>query len=189
MTTTRADAGGSPEGRDPGDVLHAHRTEAAEERRRTASALALAPEADLAEAWRAWPEIAGADRPEVDFLREPESGIVMVQARTGGTGDRFHLGEATATRATALVRAGGAEATGTAYVLGSRPEHAALAAIFDALLASPQGDLVRGRVIEPLEAARVERERADRAAARSTVVDFFTVARENLGVDDEEDDE
>jgi alpha-D-ribose 1-methylphosphonate 5-triphosphate synthase subunit PhnG len=34
-------------------------------------------------------------------------------------------------------------------------------------------------VIEPLEAAQLARDLADRAEARATVVDFFTVAREH----------
>lgn len=153
------------------------------ERRRTARVLAGADEQQLARAWSEWP-----DRPEVSYLREPESGLVMVQARTGGTGDRFHLGEATATRATVAIDGA---AVGTAYVLGSRPEHAALAAIFDGLLATDRRDEVLSRVIEPLEAEQAERDRAARADARATVVDFFTVARENdgFGPDDDEDDE
>lgn len=156
------------------------------ERRRTARVLALAPEDALARLWEAWP-----DRPEVEFLRGPESGLVMVQGRIGGTGDRFHLGEATVTRATVVVRSRAAEpdeAVGTAYVLGSHPDHAGLAAIFDALLASGRRERVLAEVIEPLERAQAERDARDRAAARSTVVDFFTVARENSGPDEEDDE-
>jgi alpha-D-ribose 1-methylphosphonate 5-triphosphate synthase subunit PhnG len=156
------------------------------ERRRTARVLALAPEDALARLWEAWP-----DRPEVEYLRGPESGLVMVQGRIGGTGDRFHLGEATVTRATVVVRSHAAEpdeAVGTAYVLGSHPDHAGLAAIFDALLASDRRERVMAEVIEPLERAQAERDARDRAAARSTVVDFFTVARENSGPDGEDDE-
>ena len=156
---------------------------APEERRRTARVLSGATEAELAELWRRWP-----DRPEVEYLRGPEAGLVMVQARTGGTGDRFHLGEATVTRATVAVRADGDEAVGTAYVLGSHPEHAALAAIFDAMLGSAARERVLARVIDPLERAQHERDRQRRRDARATVVDFFTVARENDGSDDEDDD-
>lgn len=160
------------------------------ERRRTARVLALAPEAELARLWERWP-----DRPEVRYVRGPEAGLVMVQGRIGGTGDRFHLGEATVTRATVAVRSGGAdagaapdEAVGTAYVLGSHPDHAGLAAIFDALLASPQRERVLAEVIAPLERAQAERDARERAAARSTVVDFFTVSRENSGPDEEDDE-
>lgn len=154
-----------------------------QERQRTARVLCGATEAELAELWRTWP-----DRPEIEYLRGPEAGLVMVQARTGGAGDRFHLGEATVTRATVAVRAGGEESVGTAYVLGSHPEHAALAAIFDGLLQSDARERVIARVIEPLERAQHERDAQARRDARATVVDFFTVARENDGSDDEDDE-
>lgn len=152
-------------------------------RRRTARVLSLARESELTELWRRWEH-----RPEIEHLRAPESGLVMVQGRTGGTGDRFHLGEATVTRATVLVRTDGEESVGTAYVLGSRPEHAELAAIFDGMLASPQRERVLADVIEPLERALAADDGQRRADARSTVVDFFTVARENSGADDEDDE-
>lgn len=156
-----------------------------EERRRTARVLNGASEAQLADLWRTW-----RDRPEVEYLRGPESGIVMVQGRIGGTGDRFNLGEATVTRTTVTVRTGAEESIGTAYVLGSHPEHSALAAIFDGMLDSAARDRVLSDVIAPLEREQVERETQARRDARSTVVDFFTVARENDGFGgDEEDDE
>lgn len=154
-----------------------------QERRRTARVLAQASVAELADLWREWP-----DRPEVEYVRGPESGLVMVQARTGGTGDRFHLGEATATRATVAVRSSDDEAVGTAYVLGSHPEHAALAAIFDGLLGSVQADRVREEVIAVLEQRQDARDAERRTDARSTVVDFFTVARENDSSDEDDDE-
>jgi len=157
--------------------------DAVSERRRTARVLANAPQADLQRLWDAWP-----DPPEVQYLRGPEAGLVMVQGRVGGTGDRFHVGEATVTRATVLVHQPGGQSTGTSYVLGSHPEHAGLAAIFDALLAGPARDRVLAEVIEPLESAQAERDARARAQARSTVVDFFTVARENDGPEDEDDE-
>src|SRR5690606_15116861 len=71
------------------------------DRQRTARVLAGASQAELADLWREWP-----DRPDVEYVRGPEQGLVMVQARAGGRGDRFHLGEATVTRATVAVRSG-----------------------------------------------------------------------------------
>jgi alpha-D-ribose 1-methylphosphonate 5-triphosphate synthase subunit PhnG len=105
----------------------------------------------------------------------------MVQGRIGGTGDRFNLGEATVSRATVMLHGAGAdEASGTSYVLGSHPEHAGLAAVFDALLSAPtQRERVLTDVIEPLEREQTKRDSAANADARSTVVDFFTVAREH----------
>lgn len=163
------------------------------ERRRTARVLATAEFAELERLWAEWPET-----PEVEHLRGPESGLVMVQGRSGGTGDRFNLGEATVTRATVIVRPAGStevagtevasdETVGTAYVLGSHPEHATIAACFEALLAGEARERVLADVIAPLEQAQGERDARARAEARSTVVDFFTVARENGP--DEEDEE
>lgn len=149
---------------------------AVDERRRAARVLAGASHADLAELWAAWGE-----QPDVTYLRGPEAGLVMVQGRIGGTGDRFNLGEATVTRATVMLDGAGVEeVTGTSYVLGSHPEHAGLAAVFDALLSAPaQRSRVLANVIEPLERGQAERDAARNADARSTVVDFFTVAREH----------
>ena len=157
-----------------------------DERRRTARVLADASAAQLAERWREW-----HDRPEVEYLRGPESGIVMVQGRVGGTGDRFNLGEATVTRATVAVGSGAERGIGTAYVLGSHPEHAALAAIFDGMLQTDARDRVMTSVIEPLEQQHRDRDLQARRDARATVVDFFTVARENdgFGSAEDEDDE
>ncbi|UZN02884.1 phosphonate C-P lyase system protein PhnG [Cellulomonas sp. S1-8] len=144
--------------------------------RRAARVLAGSSHAELAALWSAWGE-----QPEVTYLRAPEAGLVMVQGRVGGTGDRFNLGEATVTRATVMLSgAGVGEVSGTSYVLGSHPEHAGLAAVFDALLAAPeQRARVLTDVIEPLERAQAERDAAAQGDARSTVVDFFTVAREH----------
>lgn len=154
-----------------------HETAVIELRRRAARALAAASAEELAARWAAWPQ-----PPQVQYLRAPEAGQVMVQARIGGAGDRFHLGEATVTRATVLLRGGGltAEAVGTSYVLGSDPEHAGLAAIFDALVTDEVlRERALGEVIEPLERALAAADAAAQADARSTVVDFLTVSREH----------
>ncbi|MES2169233.1 MAG: phosphonate C-P lyase system protein PhnG [Actinomycetota bacterium] len=147
-------------------------------RQRAARVLASAGTARLAALWAAWP-----DAPSAEYLRGPESGHVMVQGRIGGAGDRFNLGEATVVRATVLLRGGALadETVGTSYVLGSDPEHAGLAAIFDALLADAgQRDAVIDRVVDPLEREQAARDAAAGAEARSTVVDFLTVTREHL---------
>lgn len=155
---------------------------AVDERRRAARVLAGAAFADLAKLWAAWGE-----QPNVTYLRGPEAGLVMVQGRIGGTGDRFNLGEATVTRATVMLRGadtgtdtGAGQASGTSYVLGSHPEHAGLAAVFDALLGvASQRERVLTEIIAPLEREQIRRDAAAQADARSTVVDFFTVAREH----------
>jgi len=155
------------------------------QRRRAARALALADTSRLAAHWAAWP-----DPPQVEYLRGPEAGLVMVQGRIGGSGDRFNLGEATVTRATAVLRGGGLEAeqVGTSYVLGSDIDHARLAAIFDALVADPAtAPRALAEIIEPLERELADADAQAYAEAQATQVSFFTVARENTaGMEDEE---
>jgi alpha-D-ribose 1-methylphosphonate 5-triphosphate synthase subunit PhnG len=139
--------------------------------------LAMADPDALDAAWQGW-----APKPAVQAIRGPEAGLVMVRARTDGGGARFNLGEATVTRAT--VRLHGeplaAPAVGTSYVLGTDLEHARLAAIFDGLLADAgQRERVLAEVVVPLAREQAERDGIRHAEARSTLVDFFTVAREH----------
>ena len=157
------------------DTNGAHET-SVDERRRAARALSQASLDELSALWAQW-----SQRPDVTYLRGPEAGLVMVQGRIGGTGDRFNLGEATVARATVMLHGPGVDGvSGTSYVLGSHPEHAGLAAVFDALLSAPaQRERVLAEVIEPLERAQSAQDAEAGADARSTVVDFFTVAREH----------
>jgi alpha-D-ribose 1-methylphosphonate 5-triphosphate synthase subunit PhnG len=146
-------------------------------RQRWMRTLAAADPDTLAAAWRGW-----EPKPAVQAIRGPEAGLVMVRARIGGGGERFNLGEATVTRAT--VRLHGeplaADAVGTCYVLGTDLEHARVAAIFDALLAdSGLRERVLAEVVAPLEQTRADGDRMRSVEARSTVVDFFSVAREH----------
>jgi alpha-D-ribose 1-methylphosphonate 5-triphosphate synthase subunit PhnG len=146
-------------------------------RQRWMRTLAAADPDTLAAAWHGW-----RPKPAVQAIRGPEAGLVMVRARIGGGGARFNLGEATITRAT--VRLHGeplaADAVGSCYVLGTDLEHARLAAIFDGLLADVGlRERVLTEVVAPLEQTRAERDRIHAAEARSTVVDFFSVAREH----------
>jgi alpha-D-ribose 1-methylphosphonate 5-triphosphate synthase subunit PhnG len=107
----------------------------------------------------------------VDDLRPPQTGLVMLRSRIGGSGDRFNLAEATVTRC--VVRcAGDPEPTvGVGYVLGRDIERCRAMALFDALLQQPaHHDLVWREVVGPL-AARTAQQRAKAAAdtARSRV--------------------
>lgn len=146
-------------------------------RRRAARVVAAARSEELAERWEAW-----SPAPEIAWLRAPEPGLVMVQGRIGGTGDRFNLGEATVTRATVRLAGGGlgGEAVGSSYVLGSDLDRARYGAILDALLTDgATAPRALAELVEPLERAQREAEARARAEARSTLVDFFTVAREH----------
>lgn len=147
------------------------------DRQRAMRAFALSDGATLARLWDSW-----QPAPEVELIRGPERGLVMVRGRIGGRGDRFNLGEATVCRATVHLHGAslGPDAVGTSYLLGTDLEHARLAAAFDALLCDEgQRDRVIAEIVEPLEAAQRERDAARRAEARSTLVDFFTVSREH----------
>ena len=146
-------------------------------RQRWMRTLAMAGPDALDAAWQDW-----EPKPAVQAIRGPEAGLVMVRARIDGGGARFNLGEATVTRATVRLHGAplGADTVGTCYVLGTDLEHARLAAIFDGLLTDAgQRERVLAEVIRPIEQALAERDGVRLAEARSTLVDFFTVAREH----------
>lgn len=137
--------------------------------------------AQLAELENAWDGLA--EKPAYDWLRRPETGMVMVRARSGGTGGRFNLGQMTVTRCTLRLASGEA---GVGYVQGRSKRHAELAAVFDALL---QDETRRPRledsVVAPLEAAHAARRDARGRKANATKVNFFTLVR---GENDRGDD-
>jgi alpha-D-ribose 1-methylphosphonate 5-triphosphate synthase subunit PhnG len=129
------------------------------------------------------------DLPAYDWLRKPETGMTMVQGRTGGTGARFNLGEMTITRCALTLRAAvaataatsvtpAAARVGMAYVQGRSAKHAEYAAIADALLQSPEWhERIERIVLAPLQRARRERLAQRAAAVAQTRVDFFTMDR------------
>jgi alpha-D-ribose 1-methylphosphonate 5-triphosphate synthase subunit PhnG len=99
----------------------------------------------------------------------------MVRARTGGTGVKFNLGEATLTRCTVQIDGG---STGTAYVMGRNRRHAELAAVFDGLLQDPRRQSVLlAEVIRPLRSVLQEKRDASIRKAAATRVEFFTMVR------------
>jgi alpha-D-ribose 1-methylphosphonate 5-triphosphate synthase subunit PhnG len=106
-------------------------------------------------------------------VRGPETGLVMVRGRAGGSGSPFNLGEMTVTRCTVRLGSG---ATGHAYIAGRDERQAELAAVADALLQEPSTRAgLSASLIEPLaEAQREQRQtRAEKAAA--TRVEFFAM--------------
>jgi alpha-D-ribose 1-methylphosphonate 5-triphosphate synthase subunit PhnG len=110
-----------------------------------------------------------------DTIRQPESGLVMLRGRIGGTGDAFNLGEATATRC-AVRSAKGHEGHG--YVLGRNPVHARLAAICDALMQDESyAAKLEELIIRPLQKILDERRKLAAEKTAATKVDFFTLVR------------
>lgn len=113
--------------------------------------------------------------PAYEWLRKPESGLVMVRARAGGTGAKFNVGEMSVTRCVLRTAAG---ATGIAYVQGRSARHAELAAIVDAMMQDATlCDQVEAAVIGPLERLQDARHALAAGKAAETRVDFYTVAR------------
>ena len=143
-------------------------------RRHWMGVLAKAPEGEIEEAWERL-----AEKPGYQFLRAPETGLAMVQARMGGTGRPFNLGEMTITRCTIRTAQG---CVGHAYVPGRHPRHAELAAVFDALL---QDDLCRDTLLKtlvrPLQEQEEQRQHCLGLKTAATKVDFFTMVRGHNG--------
>ncbi len=135
--------------------------------------LAVLARAERVELEKAWGLLG--DLPPLAHVRPPESGMVMLRGRVGGTGDAFNLGEASVTRCALRL---GTSALGVGYALGRDRRKAELIAGFDALLQDParQSALAR-EVVEPL--ARRQAAQADAAsrAAASSKVEFFTFVR------------
>ena len=119
------------------------------------------------------------------WLRKPETGLMMIEARAGGTGARFNLGEVSITRCALRLANTQADApVGIAYVLGRSHKHARLAAMIDALFLTTPDQALQEKILAPikqhLHTQRVRREER----TETSKVEFFTVARES-GANDE----
>ncbi|MDO2442356.1 phosphonate C-P lyase system protein PhnG [Enterobacter nematophilus] len=113
--------------------------------------------------------------PDYDTIRAPEIGLVQIQARMGGTGQRFFAGDATLTRAAIRLNSG---TLGYSYVLGRDKAHAERCAVIDALLQEPPHfQTLMETLIAPLEADRAARVAAHQAEVNTSRVDFFTLVR------------
>ncbi|WLS80434.1 phosphonate C-P lyase system protein PhnG [Erwinia pyri] len=113
--------------------------------------------------------------PHYERLRAPETGLTRLQARMGGTGRRFILGDTTVTRAVVRLDDG---ICGYSYVITRNKEHAELCALMDALLQqSSSAELIQQKIIAPLAAARQEQLTLRAREIASSRVDFFTLVR------------
>ncbi len=132
--------------------------------------LALAKQEDVSRFMRPF-----ADTLQYSFLRKPESGLVMVEGKTGST--RFNLGEMLITRcAVALLEAQGCH--GYAWVAGNSPEHAALAALCDAMMQLAEYNKIFSEQFFPfLICKEKERNAARVKEVAPTRVEFFTLVR------------
>ncbi|WP_322528333.1 phosphonate C-P lyase system protein PhnG [Salinicola sp. LHM] len=108
-------------------------------------------------------------------VRGPETGMAMLKGRTGGTGNAFHLGEMTLTRASVVLDDG---TLGHGWVRGRDHRHAELIALADAIAQHAEWQQkLETHVLAPLAEELAERQRRDAATAAATRVDFFTLVR------------
>jgi alpha-D-ribose 1-methylphosphonate 5-triphosphate synthase subunit PhnG len=112
--------------------------------------------------------------PAATMVRGPETGLVMIRGRMGGTGSAFNLGEATVTRATVRLENG---LIGHGQRLGGDKEAARLSALLDALSEmsaySAEIEAFADQVAERFQGEDTKLS-GETAATR---VDFFTMVR------------
>jgi len=146
----------------------------ADARRDWLAVLARAPRASLA---RHAPAIVAAH--DFNWLRRPETGLVMLRARIGNGGDRFNLGEATVTRCALRCERDGVAVVGVGHVLGRDEQRAEWVAALDALLQVPalHAELMAD-VIAPLQAATATARAAEQARNAASRVHFHALQPE-----------
>lgn len=112
--------------------------------------------------------------PDYTWLRKPEIGGVMVQARAGATGASFNFGEMTVTRCSLKLDNGD---VGHAYVQGRDKDKAEKAAIIDAYLQGEKAQIFVSDILAPIENALLSVRKTREQKAAKTKVDFFTLVR------------
>ncbi len=113
-------------------------------------------------------------RPAFTWLRAPEVGSTMVQARAGATGAPFNLGEVTVTRCALTLATG---EVGHAYIQGRNKTDAEAVAMVDALMQTSEAPTLQEHVLDVLAAEQTAKRAARAAKAAATKVDFFTMVR------------
>ncbi|MDP9569558.1 UNVERIFIED_ORG: alpha-D-ribose 1-methylphosphonate 5-triphosphate synthase subunit PhnG [Agrobacterium larrymoorei] len=145
-------------------------TEIQEARKRAAGLLARATVEELLNCWSALDT-----KPQVEKVRGPETGLVMVRGKIGGGGSPFNLGEATVTRATVKLASG---TIGHAHALGTSRKQAWYAAIADALWQEETTRPLVEREVLSVVASRLEKRKTSAIQqTAATRVDFFTMVR------------
>lgn len=113
--------------------------------------------------------------PSYDVVRKPETGLVMVRGRMGGTGSPFNLGEVTVTRCVIRLESG---ETGNAYSLGRDKQKALQSAVIDALWQKHETRAqIETSIIAPLAAAQNAEKASVKEETEATKVNFFTMVR------------
>lgn len=120
-----------------------------------------------------WAELELA--PQYQVIRQPETGLVQIQARMGATGQRFFAGDTTITRAVVQLSNG---IYGYSYLLGRDKAHAERCAAIDALMQDKAHfHALQETLIAPLADNREQRLAKRRAEVNTSRVDFFTLVR------------
>jgi alpha-D-ribose 1-methylphosphonate 5-triphosphate synthase subunit PhnG len=123
--------------------------------------------------WDVFDTLSSAySREDAITLRGPDTGLVMLRGRMGGTGDAFNLGEITVTRCTVKRPSGIA---GHAYIQGRNSEHAKRAALCDALFQESPERMTA--LLQSLTKRLDEQRQQANSKAAATKVDFFTMVR------------
>ena len=130
--------------------------------------LAHAEAGALNAAWASW-----ENRPGVQPIRGPETGLIMLRGRTGGGGAPFNMGEATVSRASVRIDSG---EVGHGYCLGRDTEKARLIAVIDALF-QREPENIEFAILRPLRDAASAADAQRRAETAATRVEFFTMVR------------
>lgn len=113
--------------------------------------------------------------PPFELVRRPETGLVMVRGRMGGTGSPFNLGEVTVTRCVVRLETG---ETGSAYSLGRNKKKALQSAVIDALWQRADARTrIETDIIAPLATSREDARETVREETEATKVNFFTMVR------------
>ncbi len=148
--------------------MQAAQTQNTEPRQEALGVLANAAMSDLSAAWASW-----ENRPEVQTIRGPETGLIMLRGRTGGGGAPFNLGEATVSRASVRIDSG---EIGHGYCLGRDLEKAQLIAIIDALY-QREPENIDFAILRPLRDIAWVADKQQREETAATKVEFFTMVR------------
>lgn len=123
-----------------------------------------------------------------EWLRKPETGLMMIEARAGGTGERFNLGEISITRCALRLNDSRADApVGIAYVLGRSHKHARLAAMLDAIMLTIDDPSSKEKILAPIKQHLQEQRTSRERRTATSKVEFFTIARES-GTNDESEE-
>lgn len=114
-------------------------------------------------------------KPEYQQLKAPESGMVMVKAKAGGTGQDFNMGEMTVTRTVIQLNSG---EVGYGYTQGRDKQKSKLIALIDAChQLAEYTEKITHHLMQPLEAKLDENYQKVQEKTNSSKVDFFTMVR------------